>query len=48
MNDLLKLFGLFSIGTTLIVSVLGYIAKRVIEQYLNKDLEKFKNNLHKR
>jgi hypothetical protein len=45
MNDILKLFGLFSIGSTLIVSVLGYIAKIVMEQYLNKDLEKFKNNL---
>lgn len=45
MSELLKLFGLFSIGTTVIVSVVGYLAKRVIEQVLNKDLEKFKNNL---
>jgi len=45
MNDLLKLFGIFSIGTTLIVSVVGFLAKRIIEQLLSKDLEKFKNNL---
>lgn len=45
MEDLLKLFGLFSIGTTLIVSVIGFLSKKVLEQLLNKDLEKFKNNL---
>lgn len=45
MNELIKLLGLFSIGSTIFVSAIGFIAKKVIEQILNKDLEKFKNNL---
>ncbi len=45
MSELLKYFGLYSIGTVLIVSVVGYLAKKIIEFLLNKDLEKFKNEL---
>lgn len=45
MNELLKYFGLYSIGTAFIVSVIGFLAKKIIEQFLNKDLEKFKNHL---
>jgi hypothetical protein len=45
MYEIFKLFGLFSIGAGLIVSVIGFIGKKVIEQIFNKDLEKFKNNL---
>lgn len=46
MNELLKMLGIYSIGTVLIVSIVGYLGKRIIEQVLNKDLENFKNNLH--
>lgn len=46
MNEIIKLFGIFSIGAGLIVSVIGFLGKKVIDQILNKDLEKFKNNLH--
>lgn len=45
MTELLKMLGLYSIGTAFIVSVVGYIAKQIIGQVLNKDLEKFKNQL---
>jgi uncharacterized protein YoxC len=45
MSELLKYFGLYSIGTAFIVSVIGFLAKKIIEQLLNKDLEKFKNQL---
>jgi uncharacterized membrane-anchored protein YhcB (DUF1043 family) len=45
MNELLKLFGIYSIGTAFIVSVIGYLAKKIIGQILNKDLEKFKDQL---
>lgn len=45
MSELLKYFGLYSIGTAFIVSVIGYLAKKIVEQFLNKDLEKFKNQL---
>lgn len=46
MEEIFKLFGIFSIGATLIVSVLGFISKKIINQILNKDIEKFKNKLH--
>ena len=45
MSELLKYFGLYTIGTAFIVSVIGFLAKKIIEQLLNKDLEKFKNKL---
>lgn len=45
MTELLKMLGLYSVGTAFIVTVIGYLAKQIISQILNKDLEKFKNQL---
>lgn len=45
MTELLKMLGLYSVGTAFIVTVIGYLAKQIISQVLNKDLEKFKNQL---
>lgn len=45
MNEFLKVLGIYSVGTAFVVSVVGYLAKQIINQVLNKDLEKFKNQL---
>lgn len=45
MNEILKMLGLYSVGAAFIISVIGYLAKQIISQFLNKDLEKFKNQL---
>lgn len=45
MNEILKMLGFYSVGTAFIVTIIGYLAKQIISQVLNKDLEKFKNQL---
>jgi len=45
MNELLKLLGLFTIGSSIIVSVVIYFGKKILDQYLKRDLVKFKNKL---
>ncbi|WP_417372143.1 hypothetical protein [Gelidibacter japonicus] len=45
MEEILKYIGIYSGITVAITGLVGYIAKRIIEQVLNKDLEKFKTKL---
>jgi|TARA_R110002050_G_scaffold149218_1_gene275596 hypothetical protein len=45
MENLLKYIGLYTTATVAIAGMIGYLTKRIIEQVLNKDLEKFKTNL---
>ncbi|WP_435263814.1 hypothetical protein [Tenacibaculum sp. nBUS_03] len=45
MEEILKYIGIYSGITIAITGLVGYIAKRIIEQVLNKDLEKFKTEL---
>lgn len=45
MTELLKYLGIYTVGSAFVISILGYLAKKIIEQVLNKDLEKFKNQL---
>ena len=44
-EQLLKFFGIFVTVATLIISAITYLAKRIVEQLLSRDLEKFKSNL---
>jgi predicted PurR-regulated permease PerM len=45
MSELLKTIGIFTIGSSLVITVLGYLGRKIIEQLLNKDLEKYKSKL---
>lgn len=45
MNELLKLFGFYTIGTSIIVSAIVFLGKKIVDQFLKRDLEKFKNQL---
>jgi len=45
MTELLKYIGIYSAASALIAGMIGYLAKKIIEQILNKDLEKFKGQL---
>jgi len=45
MSELIKTIGIFTIGSSLVITVLGYLGRKIIEQLLNKDLEKYKSKL---
>lgn len=45
MNEILKVFGFFTIGSSIIVSAIIFLGKKIIDQFLKRDLEKFKNQL---
>lgn len=45
MEEILKYIGIYSGITVAVTGLVGYIGKRIIEQVLNKDLEKFKIKL---
>ncbi|WP_298537031.1 hypothetical protein [uncultured Algibacter sp.] len=45
MENFIKYIGLYSTATVAIAGMIGYLTKRIIEQILNKDLEKFKTEL---
>lgn len=45
MKEFFTYLGIYGLGSTLIISVIGYLGMKVIEQILNKDLEKFKIQL---
>jgi len=45
MDELLKILGLFTIGSSIIVSTVIYFGKKILDQYLKRDLVKFKNKL---
>ena len=45
MDEILKMFGFFAIGTSIIVSTIAFLGKKILDQFLKRDLEKFKNQL---
>jgi len=45
MDEILKMFGFFTIGTSIIVSTIAFLGKKILDQFLKRDLEKFKNQL---
>lgn len=45
MDEILKMFGFFTIGTSIIVSAIVFLGKKILDQFLKRDLEKFKNQL---
>lgn len=45
MDEILKMFGFFTIGTSIIVSAVVFLGKKILDQFLKRDLEKFKNQL---
>lgn len=45
MEEILKYIGIYSGITITITGLVGYIGRKIIEQGLNKDLEKFKTKL---
>lgn len=47
MDDFLKYFGFISLGSVTIVSIIGFIAKSVINTWLNSKIENYKATLSK-
>ena len=45
MTELLKYIGIYSAASVVIAGMIGYLAQKIIEQILKKDLEKFKGEL---
>jgi len=45
MDEILKMFGFFTIGTSIIVSTIAFLGKKILDQFLKRDLEKFKKQL---
>jgi hypothetical protein len=45
MDEILKMFGSVAIGTSIIVSTIAFLGKKILDQFLKRDLEKFKNQL---
>lgn len=45
MDEIFKFIGIYTAASVSIAGMIGYLTKRIIEQLLNKDLEKFKTNL---
>jgi len=45
MDEILKMLGFFTIGTSIIVSTIAFLGKKILDQFLKRDLEKFKNQL---
>ena len=43
--DILKNFGIFSVGTISITGLIGYLGKKLIETYLTQRVEKYKADL---